>query len=114
MGKASKNNKRTALIVTLIAVGVALVAAIIVLIIVLISKNTFVKEDGIKITRDSEAAADCRLQASVDAVNFWTRTQTIVEAIPTEKGWNLDEKVVKNDTYTVDGYPTYTYTWNGK
>ena len=113
MGKATKDNKRTALIVALCSVGVVLLAAIIVLIIVLISKNTFVKTDGVKVTRDSEVASDCRIQASIDAVNFWTRTQTLVDPMPTKEGWDLNEKVVMNDTYNSAGYPTYTYTWDG-
>lgn len=110
--KKNRNN-RTVLIIIAVIVGVALAASIATLVVVLIAKNTFVKNDGVAISEYSLAALGCRLEASKDATSFFDRTNTLIVPYPTTQGWNLDEKIVKNDIYTSDGYPTYTYSWYG-
>lgn len=114
MKDGKQKKRKTTLIIILIGIAVLLAAAISILVIVLINKNTFTKDDGVKVTMDSSVILDCKTQATEDAIDFWKRTQLIVIPFPTSEDWDLNEKLVRNDSYNSNGYPTYTYSWNGK
>lgn len=80
---------------------------------IVLSQDPFVKTDGVSVNINSPVASLCRIEASTDALEFFGRTGTILMAYPSDKDWNLDEKIELSGKYTADGYPVYIQSWNG-
>lgn len=95
------------------AISGGIVAIIGVILAIVLSQKPFAKTDGVSVNVNSQVASLCRIEASTDALEFFSRTGTMVLAYPTDKDWNLDEKVELSGEYTADGYPVYIQSWNG-
>lgn len=94
-------------VISSIAIIVGVILAIV------LSQEPFAKTDGVSVNINSPVASLCRVEASTEALEFFSRTGTMVVAYPSDKEWNLDEKIELSGKYTADGYPVYIQSWNG-
>ena len=105
--------KKTIIIV--IIAGIIFAGSMVFLAIVLSNTNSFVKKDGVAVVETSNITSSCRLSAVVAVQQRYSDgLDELVDVYPIDTKWDKDESVKADDTYTEDGYPTYTYSWKGK